>query len=75
MAEITYSAKYRTPTPLRRWVKLKGVVGDGIITEMGCRYFCLVTGEMIYIPINSEVMFSREREIAIKSKIKEEAGR
>lgn len=58
----------------RRWRKLTGVIGDGIIPEAGIRFFTLISGEMIYIPLNSEVIFSKEREIAIHTKIKQEAG-
>jgi hypothetical protein len=74
MAEITYTAKYKHPGPFQRFKKLKNVSGDGLIMEAGIRFFQLLTGEMIYVPIGCEVHFSKEREVAIKSKIREEAG-
>lgn len=74
MTHLTYTAQYRVPTLFRRWQKLTNVIGDGIIADAGIRFFTLIYGEMIYIPLNSEVVFSKEREIAIHTKIKQEAG-
>ena len=75
MTPITYTVKFRTAGLFRRLRVLKDVDGDGLLQDIGLRFFKLITGELIYIPIQTEVHFSKEREVAIHSKIKEEAGR
>lgn len=72
--EITYVAKYKHSGLFQRFRKLKNVTGDGLMLDAGLRFFRLLTGELVYVPIGCEVHFSKEREVAIKSKIQEEAG-
>lgn len=74
MNAITYTVTYRVPGFLRRKVTLKNVIGDGIEPGHGFRFFTLLDGRMIHVPLATEVEFAKERTIAIESKIRKEAG-
>lgn len=68
---IKYTAKYRVPGQFF-WRKIKGVIGDGI--DKHFRYIVLQDDSILYLPISSEVFFSKERVVAITDKLSKEAG-
>ena len=69
---MAYWIKYRAPGQLF-WRKLKRVVGDAV--EPGLfRWFYLENGQTIFIPLGSEVIFSKERTKVEATKINQETG-
>ncbi len=75
MTDIIYTIKYKVPGFFSRKVTLKNVVGDGIEAELGFRFFKMLDGAMVHVPLYTIVEFSKERELAIATKVKDEAGK
>jgi len=75
MIDITYTVEFRPPGPLSGTTKLVDVIGDGIDKEFNFRFFQMQDGTMVHAPLDSVVKFSKERMVAVKSKIQEETGR
>lgn len=68
---MKYRCKYRQKGQWF-WRTLKNVIGDGI--EANFRFFTLEDGSMIYIGIDAEVVFFKDREASIAKSISREAG-
>jgi len=69
---MAYWIKYRAPGQIF-WRKLKRVIGDAV--EPGLfRWFYLENGQTIFIPLDSEVVFSKERTKVEANKINQETG-
>lgn len=69
---MTYRIRYRVPGQIF-WRRLKRVVGDAV--EPGLfRWFYLENGQTIFIPLESEVIFYKDRTELEAKKIKQETG-
>lgn len=67
----TYDIKYRQPGQWL-WRKVKSVKGDGV--EHSFRYFHTEKDELIYISLDAEVKFPKERQDVITHKMSKQAG-
>ena len=72
MSEV-YFVRWRAPGQ-KRWEKIDDINGDGVEPKAGFRWFRRKNGEMIYTAIASEVIFGKEREIAIAKAQSRQAG-
>ncbi len=70
MRKNEYVVKYKTSRQFF-WRKLV-VTGDGI--EEKFRFFQLVNGSMVHIPVDSCVWFSAGRQVSILNKMSKETG-
>ncbi len=68
---MRYKAKYRVRGRWF-WRKVKNIVGDG--TERTFRFFVLEDGSQVHYPLDSEVIFSKEREEVIRKNKSKEIG-
>lgn len=67
-----YTVRYKAPGQIF-WRKIRRVIGDGI--EPGVfRWFVTASDEMIYIPMDSQVHFPKERKVGIMEGMSKEAG-
>jgi hypothetical protein len=67
----TYKVKYRQPGQWF-WRTIKNVKGDGV--EGLFRFFYTEDDVLIYVSCNAEVVFGKERQAVILSKMSREVG-
>ena len=67
----TYTVKYRQPGQVF-WRKLKNVKGDAV--EKSFRWFHLEDDTIVYISLDAEVIFTKERQRVIEFQMSKEAG-
>lgn len=67
-----YTVKYKVPGQIF-WRNIRRVIGDGIEPGM-FRWFATADDEMVYIPLDSQVWFPKERRTSILAAMSKEAG-
>ena len=71
---INYTVKYKQKGSLF-FRKIKGLDGDGLISENGNRYFILSSGKRMEIPSKETIfIFCEKRSLSIQAQMSKEAG-
>ncbi len=68
-----YAVKYRI-RGLKKFTKIKNVIGDGFEIQLQFRYLVLKDKTQIHLPLDTEVIFSPGRVRAMEKKMSNESG-